>query len=148
MSQPRISDFPVEEPGVTTPHPHASSLLLRIFAVCLTSVVVAVHYTNYGPLIPIMRTDLHIDSGQAGLRSTFLFLGLAVMYIPAGILSDRYGSRPVLIGSSILFTVGGILLPLFPNFLWILACRTIVGLGSGAAFVACARAASNMGNHS
>src|SRR5579884_1403966 len=120
MSQPRISGFPVEEPEVTTrqEHPRASSLPLRIFAVCLTSVVTAAHYTNYGPLIPIMRADLHIDSGQAGLLSTFLFLGLAVMYIPAGILSDRYGSRPVLIGSSILFTLGGILLPLFPNFFW------------------------------
>lgn len=150
MSQPRISDFPLEEPRITTQHggAHASSLFLRIFAVCLTSVVVAVHYTNYGPLIPIMRTDLHIDSGQAGLLSTFLFLGLAVMYIPAGILSDRYGSRPVLIGSSIIFTVGGVLLPIFPNFIWILACRTVVGFGSGAAFVAGARAASNMGKHS
>jgi hypothetical protein len=59
MSQPRISDFPVEEPGVTTQHEstHACRLPLRIFAVCLTSVVVAVHYTNYGPLIPILRSS-------------------------------------------------------------------------------------------
>src|SRR5207248_5098495 len=115
MPQPGITDFPVEEPGVTTQHGHvhASSLLPHIFAVCLTSVVVAVNYTNYGPLIPIIRTSLNIDNGQAGLLSTFLFLGLAVTYIPAGILSDRYGSRPVLIISSILFTLGGILLPLF-----------------------------------
>src|SRR5947209_15887100 len=107
MSQPRISDFPVEEPGVTPQHqhPHASSLPLRIFAVCLTSVVVAVHYTNYGPLIPIMRTELHIESGQAGLLSTFLFFGLSVLIIPPAILSDRYGSRPVLLASSFLFTV-------------------------------------------
>ena len=150
MPQPDITDFPTEEPPIITQHEHpqASYLLLRIFAVCLTSIVVAVHYTNYGPLIPIMRTSLNIDSGQAGLLSTLLFLGLAVAYIPAGILSDRFGSRPVLLVSSILFTLGGILLPLFPNFLWILACRAIVGLGSGAAFVAGARVASNLGKHS
>src|SRR5881398_2781493 len=150
MSQPRISDFPVEEPGVTSQHEgtHASSLPLRIFAVCLTSVVVAVNYTNYGPLIPIMRADLHIDSGQVGLLSTFLFLGLAVMYIPAGILSDRYGQRPVLIGSSIILVLGGLLLPLFPNIVWVLACRFIVGLGSGAAFVAGAGVAASLGRHS
>ena len=76
-----------------------SSILLRIGALCLTSAVSAVNYTNYGPLIPILRTDLHIDNGQAGLMSTLLFLGLAVMYIPAGALADRFGQRPILIGS-------------------------------------------------
>src|SRR5713226_750060 len=129
-------------------HWQPSSVPLRIFAICLTSVVVAVHYTNYGPLIPTLITDLHINSGQAGLLSTFLFLGLAVMYIPAGALADRYGQRPVLIASSILLVIGAILLPLSPNFFWILVCRFVVGLGSGAAFVAGAGAASNLGKYS
>src|ERR1700758_2997015 len=79
-----------------------SSIPLRIGALCLPSAVTAVNYTNYGPLIPVLRTDLHINNGQAGLLSTLLFLGLAVMYIPAGALADRYGQRPVMIGSSIL----------------------------------------------
>src|SRR6266705_6998863 len=96
-----------------------SSIPLRISALCLTSAVTAVNYTNYGPLIPIMRTDLHINNGQAGLMSTLLFLGLAVTYIPAGALADRFGQRPVLIGSCILLVLGGVLLPVFPNITWI-----------------------------
>lgn len=126
----------------------SSSIPLRIFAVCLTSVVVAVHYTNYGPLIPIMRAELHINSGQTGLLSTFLFLGLAAAYIPAGMLTDRYGARPVLLASSILLTIGGVLLPLFPNLTWILLCRAIAGLGAGGAFVAGANMAASMGKYS
>ena len=125
-----------------------SSIPLRIGAICLTSAVTAVNYTNYGPLIPILRTDLHIDNGQAGLMSTLLFLGLAVMYIPAGALADRFGQRPVLIGSSILMAAGEVLLPLFPNFTWILFCRTITGFGAGGAFVARAGVAASMGKHS
>ena len=125
-----------------------SSIPLRIGALCLTSAVTAVNYTNYGPLIPILRTDLHIDNGQAGLLSTLLFLGLAVMYIPAGALADRFGQRPVLIGSSILMAAGEVLLPLFPNFTWILFCRTITGFGAGGAFVAGAGMAASMGKHS
>ncbi len=39
----------------------------RIFAICLTSILVAVHYTNYGPLIPTLMRELHISSGQIGL---------------------------------------------------------------------------------
>ena len=125
-----------------------SSIPLRIGALCLTSAVSAVNYTNYGPLIPILRTDLHIDNGQAGLMSTLLFLGLAVMYIPAGALADRFGQRPILIGSSILMAIGGMLLPLFPNFTWILFCRIITGFGAGGAFVAGAGVAASMGKHS
>ena len=92
-----------------------NSIPLRIFALCLTSAVVAVHYTNYGPLIPTLVAQLHIDNGQSGLLSTFLFLGLAVMYIPGGILIDRYGPRPVLLGSSLFLVLGAVLLPLSPN---------------------------------
>ena len=125
----------------------SSSVPVRIVALCLTSVVTAVNYTNYGPLIPIMRSDLHINNGQAGLMSTLLFLGLAVAYIPAGALADRYGPRPVLIGSGILLVTGGVLLPLIPNFTWILFCRTISGIGAGGAFVAGAGVAASMGKH-
>jgi nitrate/nitrite transporter NarK len=124
-----------------------SSVPMRIFAVCLTSVVTAVNYTNYGPLIPVLHSDLHISSGEAGLLSTFLFLGLAIMYLPAGILVDRYGAKPVLIFSSLLLTLGGVLLPLFPNLTWILLWRTIVGFGTGGAFVAGASIAASLGKH-
>jgi nitrate/nitrite transporter NarK len=125
-----------------------SSVPLRIFATCLTGALVAVHYTNYSPLISTLRTVLHANSAQVGLLSTLLFLGLAIAYIPAGMLADRFGGRPVLIGSCILFTVGGVLLPLFPNLLWVLACRLLVGIGSGGAFIAGAGVAAGLGKHS
>src|SRR5437763_5863670 len=148
MSQPRTPVFAARSRSEAPNSKQPSNVPLRIFAICLTSVVVAVHYTNYGPLIPTLISDLHINSGQAGLLSTFLFLGLAVMYIPAGALSDRYGQRPVLLGSSILFVLGAVLLPLSPTLLWVLICRFIVGLGSGAAFVAGASVAAGLGKHS
>src|SRR6202030_4025692 len=85
--------------------------------------------------------------GQVGLLSTFLFLGLAVMYIPAGALTDRFGPRPVLIGFSIVLVLGGVLLPLVPNLTWILACRMIIGFGAGGTFVAGAGVASSLGKY-
>ncbi len=148
MSQPPPTVFVATALQEPAKRRQASSIPLQIVALCLTSVVTAVNYTNYGPLIPIMRTDLHINSGQAGLMSTLLFLGLAVAYIPAGALADRYGSRPVLIGSGALIVTGGVLLPLIPNFTWILFCRSISGIGAGGAFVAGAGVAASMGKHS
>jgi nitrate/nitrite transporter NarK len=148
MSQPPPPIFASTTLQEPAKHRQPSSIPLRIAALCLTSVVTAVNYTNYGPLIPVLRTNLHINSGQAGLMSTLLFLGLAVAYIPAGALADRYGSRPVLIGSSILIAAGGMLLPLIPNFTWILFCRAIAGIGAGGTFVAGAGVAASMGKHS
>ena len=72
--------------------------------------MVAVNYTNYSPLIAIIRTELHANSAQVGLFSTLLFLGLATAYIPAGILGDRLGARPVLIGSCALMGISAMLL--------------------------------------
>ncbi len=145
MSQPLVSS--VNSSTETIRNRKPSSVPLRIFAVCLTSVMVAVHYTNYSPLITTMRSALHINSGQTGLMSTLLFLGLASAYIPAGALIDRIGARPILISFSILIVVGGVLLPLFPNLLWILFCRLLVGWGSGGAFIAGAGVASSLGRH-
>jgi MFS family permease len=147
MTQQRTPIYPADAPAGTSQTHKAGGIPLRIFAICLTSVVVAVHYTNYGPLIPTLINELHISSGQTGLFSTFLFSGLAVMYIPAGTLADRYGQRPVLIGSSVLLVLGAVLLPLSPNLFWSLVCRFIVGLGAGAAFVAGASVAAGLGKH-
>ncbi len=148
MSRPHGSSFAAQMAGEGVLRRRPSSVPLRIFAICLTSVTITVHYTNYGPLIPTLRGDLHVDSSQVGLLSTLLFLGLAVAYIPAGALIDRYGSRPVLLGSTITSALGGIVLPLFPNFSWLLACRAVIGLGLGGSFVAGAHIAANLGKHS
>ncbi len=124
-----------------------SSVPLRIFAACFTALMVAVQYTNYSPLIAIIRNELHVNSGQVGLFSTLLFLGLATAYIPAGILGDRLGARPILIGSCTLMGISAILLPLFPNLIWMLVCRILVGLGAGGAFLMGAGIAAGLGKH-
>lgn len=147
MFRLRTSPMAPSSAETTAQQKKPSSVPLRIFAACITSVMVAVHYTNYSPLITTIRTDLHINSGQAGLLSTLLFLGLAAAYIPSGMLADRYGARIVLISFSACIFVGGILLPLFANLPWILFCRLLIGWGAGGAFLAGAGVAAGVGKH-
>lgn len=125
----------------------SASLPVRIGAACLVALATAVHYTDYGPLIPVMLKDLRIPASQAGLMSTLLFIGLAVTYLPGGILVDRYGQRVVLLGSLMLMTLGGVLLPLWSQIYWILACRILIGFGSGAAFIAGAGVVAGVEKH-
>ncbi len=124
-----------------------ASIPVRIAAACLISLAMAVHYTDYGPLIPVMLNTLHIAASQAGLMSSLLFLGLAIAYLPGGMLVDRYGQRPVLIGATLLMILGGVLLPLWPNIFWILVCRALIGCSSGAAFIAGAGVVAGVEKH-
>ncbi|WP_376794216.1 nitrate/nitrite transporter [Thermogemmatispora sp.] len=117
----------------------------QIFASCTTLLILTVQYTNYSPLIPELREKLHISAGEVGLFSTFLFLGLTLAYLPAGVLIDRYGARPVLLVSTLLATCGALLFPLVPHLGWLLAMRLLTGLGIGAAFVAGASVAAGSG---
>jgi MFS family permease len=125
----------------------SACLSFRVLAACLVAIATAVHYTDYGPLIPVMLNDLHIGASEAGLMSTLLFGGLAAASLPGGILADRYGQRPVLLGSLVLMVTGGICLPLWPNIYWILACRALLGFGSGAAFIAGAGIVAGVEQH-
>jgi MFS family permease len=123
------------------------SVLLRMGALLLAALSIAVNFTSYGPLIPLLQSALHISSGQAGLFSTLLYAGIACSYLPGGMLADRYGSRRVLIGSLLLIGLGGCLFPLAENLAWMLLCRAIIGLGSGAAIVAGSQAAARLGEY-
>ena len=147
MMQSQVNSSVVQPPTVMRRQGRSASLTLRIVAAGLVAMATAVHYTDYGPLIPVMLKDLHIPASQAGLMSTLLFVGLAVTYLPGGILVDRYGQRPVLLGSLLLMTLGGVLLPLWPQIFWILACRALIGFGSGAAFIAGAGVVAGIEKH-
>src|SRR5579883_3570705 len=136
MLQSQAENYVVQTATDLRRQGRSANIPLRICAACLVAMATSVHYTDYGPLIPEMLKSLHITASQAGLMSTLLFIGLAVTYLPGGILVDRYGQRPVLLGALLLMTISGVLLPLWPNIYWILACRALIGFGVGAAFIA------------
>src|SRR5713101_7095827 len=116
-------------------------MAVRSGALVFAAVAIACHFTNYGPLIPLLQSTLHARSWQVGLLSTLLYVGIGLTYLLGGVLADRWGARRVLFGSLLLIGGGGCLLPLFPNLVWIVCMRALIGLGSGAAIVAGSQAA-------
>jgi cyanate permease len=125
----------------------SSVILVRMGALLLTAVAISANFTNYGPLIPVLQSTLHINSSEAGLFSTLLYGGIACSYLPGGILADRYGARRVLLGSLLLVGLGGCLLPLYASLPWMVLCRLCIGLGAGAAIVAGSQAAARLGHY-
>src|SRR5690606_37441833 len=59
----------------------------------------------------------------------------AFMQIPLGMASDRYGRRLVIVAGMVLFVVGGIVCALAENVNWIIAGRTLQGLGAVSAAI-------------
>lgn len=144
-----MSSHALEAPP-TLPLPrrqNKNDTVIRLIAICLAPVAVNINFTNYGPLIPLLQNELHVDSGLIGLFSTLVFLGVALTNIPGGILSDRFGSRITMLGSLLLVSTGSLLFPFVPTFAGMAICRAMIGLGAGAALVAGSHATAELGKY-
>jgi predicted MFS family arabinose efflux permease len=62
-------------------------------------------------------------------------LSQAVLQIPFGVLSDRWGARPVIIGGLVLFAVGSVVAAVATDMLWMIVGRLVQGSGAIAAAV-------------
>ncbi|RTZ45386.1 MFS transporter [Candidimonas sp. SYP-B2681] len=70
------------------------------------------------------------DAAKVGLALGAYGLTQAIMQIPLGMASDRFGRRPVIVFGMLLFIAGGVMCALAPNVDWIIAGRIIQGLGA------------------
>ena len=83
-----------------------------------------------GPLIPDIIHNFELkDLAMAGFIPTSFFLAYAIMSIPAGILIDKYGEKPVLFTGFLMPFIGTTLFACFPFYLILLLSSFIIGLG-------------------
>ncbi|MBD5345971.1 MAG: multidrug effflux MFS transporter [Bacteroides sp.] len=91
----------------------------------------------YSPALPAMCKFFHCQVSIAQMGLTMGMAGLAVGQIVLGPVSDRYGRKPVLIGSVILFIAGAVASLFSPSIHFFNICRFFQGLGaSGGYFLA------------
>ncbi|MEM9464185.1 MAG: multidrug effflux MFS transporter [Actinomycetota bacterium] len=74
--------------------------------------------------------DLADGSGEVSLIVTAYFLGMAVGQLPVGPLSDRFGRRPILLGSLALYILGAIGATVAGDFTTVLISRFVWGIGA------------------
>ncbi len=70
------------------------------------------------------------DHFLIGLALGAYGLTQAILQIPAGVLSDRYGRKPVIYVGLILFAIGSLVAASADNIYWIIAGRIIQGSGA------------------
>lgn len=83
-----------------------------------------------GPLIPDIINGFSLKNlAMAGFIPTFFFIAYAIMSIPAGILIDRYGEKPVLFCGWLMPFIGTLIFACYPFYPMLLASCFIIGLG-------------------
>lgn len=91
---------------------------------------------SYLPALPAIAQDL----GSASSSLTVFVLAFGLGQLPCGLLSDRFGRRPVLLTGLALYTFAALGCALSPGIPMLVTCRAVQGF-SMAAILVCARAA-------
>ena len=82
-----------------------------------------------GPLFPSLVNDFGISLAVAGFLPFSFFAAYGVMSIPAGMLVDKYGEKPVMLSAFIMSAFGSFLFALAPSFFMAMASLFFIGTG-------------------
>jgi sugar porter (SP) family MFS transporter len=80
-----------------------------------------------------LRTAFHLSPLMLGVVTSIALGGAAVGAAFAGRLADRFGRRPILLVTSVIFVVGATVSALAPDLAVLLGGRLLVGVGIGGA---------------
>ena len=83
--------------------------------------------------ILFLRSAFHLSSLMLGVVTSIALAGAAAGAMVAGPLSDRFGRRPILLATALVFVAGAVLSALAPDLAMLLAGRLVVGVGIGGA---------------
>ena len=74
-----------------------------------------------------------ISTGEIAIIVSIALIGAAIGALVSGSISDMYGRKPLILGSSVLFTLGSIIMAVAPSIGLLMFGRLIVGFGVGIA---------------
>lgn len=89
----------------------------------------------YLPAIPAMRHEFHTTPSMTQLGLSMAMIGLGIGSVIWGSLSDRYGRKPILIWSLVVFAAGTAVSIFSPSIQFFVISRIFQGIGAGGAMV-------------
>lgn len=102
---------------------------LALFPFFLVFYEIGTYLSNdmYLPALPNMMQDLSLNSAQAQFTLTMWFIGQAILPLLIGVMSDRLGRRPILLGGGIIYILATILCAVSHDVNTLLLGRLIEG---------------------
>lgn len=89
----------------------------------------------YLPTIPSMMKEFHTTPSMTQMGISMAMIGMGIGSVLWGSASDRYGRKPTLIVSLIIFVVSTIVSLFSPGITFFIVCRLFQGVGAGGAMV-------------
>ena len=89
----------------------------------------------YLPTIPSMMREFHTTPSMTQMGISMAMLGMGLGSLVWGSLSDRYGRKPMLLISLIIFVVATAVSLFSENIFFFIVCRLFQGVGAGGAMV-------------
>jgi MFS family permease len=83
------------------------------------------------PILSVYAATFSASATMAGMIITLFGVGRLIVNIPAGLLSQRFGHRPLLMAGPLILVVGSIAAALATSLDVLLAARFVQGIGSG-----------------
>jgi putative MFS transporter len=106
--------------------------LRLLFIAGLSWMWAALGVSIVGYILPVLRTEWGLSSGQEGLVASFGLLGMMIGAIGAGSLADRIGRRATMALIMLWLGVFSALASFSPSYPVLLGLRLLTGLGLGA----------------
>jgi MFS transporter, DHA1 family, multidrug resistance protein len=97
----------------------------------------------YTPALPKMAIDFAASNALVQTTVTAYVLGMAIVVLPAGLITDAIGRKRVLLGALGLVVLTSIGCALADNLTVMLGCRFAQGIGAGTCFVVSAAIAAD-----
>jgi fucose permease len=82
-----------------------------------------------GVLIPEAKDDFKVSNTMAAFLPLFFFIAYGVMSIPAGILTEKYKEKKVMLLAFVSALIGSVVFALFPRYGVMLGSLFLIGLG-------------------
>jgi DHA1 family tetracycline resistance protein-like MFS transporter len=121
------------------PAPRKAALIFVFVTVALDMIALGVIAPVFVPLVErFMHEDVVATAGVVGVFGTVFALMQFVWAPLMGVLSDRYGRRPIIVLSNLGMAVDYAVMAIAPNLFWLLAGRVVSGITSATATAASA----------
>jgi MFS family permease len=104
--------------------------VLALFTVAMLGASLLVMST--GTLTPFIESRLHIGAAQLGLLLSAQMVGAVLTTSVAGMLTDRFGDKVVVLWSGLFMGTSLLLAAAIPNFAWLLFWLCMYGIGYAA----------------
>ncbi|MBQ9001816.1 MAG: multidrug effflux MFS transporter [Eggerthellaceae bacterium] len=103
-----------------------------IVFIILANTIIPFSIDMYTPAVPSLPGYFGTTEQMVNFTLMGFFLCLTVASLVFGPVSDRFGRKPLLVGSLVAYTAGGALCAMAPNIYFLIAARVVQAFGAGA----------------